>query len=324
MNIAAGSGRGAIGSFVINTGALINGLHSIAWSVTDDQGRTEGIGSRNFVVSNADDAAADAPAGLPTTPLGKADNLDGAIAGTRQIIGRVGFAPDTPYQLVTADGAGIRHLRVPEADRVELDLGGPVETGYLVVGEDLFPLPVGSHVYTPSGRFTWAPVAGFLGPFDLIFVTPDGRIPVRIEIVARASGPEHDGLSMWIDSPAFSSHVSGVFAIAGWALDPYAWTGTGIDAVHVWATRTDTGSDPAWGAPGQTSLLATPVFLGAAQLGGARPDVAAAFGAQFDRAGYSLTVQGLTPGVYDLVVYAHSAGTGQWEDARSVRVTIER
>lgn len=45
--------RGAIGSYSFNTATLTNGLHTIAWSVTDSAGRTEGIGSRLFFVLNS-------------------------------------------------------------------------------------------------------------------------------------------------------------------------------------------------------------------------------------------------------------------------------
>ena len=44
--------NGAIGFRVLDTTALTNGLHTIAWVVTDNQGATEGIGSRFFTVSN--------------------------------------------------------------------------------------------------------------------------------------------------------------------------------------------------------------------------------------------------------------------------------
>jgi uncharacterized protein YkwD len=43
---------GAVGYLVINTTTLANGLHTIAWSVTDSLGRSEGIGSRYFWVFN--------------------------------------------------------------------------------------------------------------------------------------------------------------------------------------------------------------------------------------------------------------------------------
>jgi hypothetical protein len=42
----------AVGYRVIDTTALANGLHTLAWVVTDDQGRADGIGSRYFWVQN--------------------------------------------------------------------------------------------------------------------------------------------------------------------------------------------------------------------------------------------------------------------------------
>jgi hypothetical protein len=43
---------GAVGYFYLDTTTLSNGLHSIAWSVTDNMGRIEGIGNRLFWVRN--------------------------------------------------------------------------------------------------------------------------------------------------------------------------------------------------------------------------------------------------------------------------------
>ena len=65
----------------------------------------------------------------------------------------------------------------------------------------------------------------------------------------------------------------------------------GIDTIHVWAY-------PLSGA--------APVFLGVASQGVSRPDVAAAYGEEFGRAGYQLNVQGLGAGDYDLAVFAWS------------------
>ena len=43
---------GAVGYFVLDTTSLANGIHTISWSVTDNLGRAEGIGSRYFWVQN--------------------------------------------------------------------------------------------------------------------------------------------------------------------------------------------------------------------------------------------------------------------------------
>ena len=110
-----------------------------------------------------------------------------------------------------------------------------------------------------------------------------------------------------VDTPQDGSPVSTRFTIAGWALDAAAATGTGVDAVHVWAY-------PAAGGAG--------VFAGAGVLGDARPDVGAFFGAQFANAGYHLEVSTLAPGTYTLVVYGHSTVTGAFSVEQHVRVTI--
>ncbi len=49
-NIAEASG--AIGSFQLDTTMLANGLHTLAWLVTDSAGNSQGIGSRYFYVQN--------------------------------------------------------------------------------------------------------------------------------------------------------------------------------------------------------------------------------------------------------------------------------
>jgi hypothetical protein len=43
---------GAVFNYILNSPSYPNGLHSIAVSVTDNLGRTEGIGSRYFWVQN--------------------------------------------------------------------------------------------------------------------------------------------------------------------------------------------------------------------------------------------------------------------------------
>ena len=101
--------------------------------------------------------------------------------------------------------------------------------------------------------------------------------------------------------------------LAGWAADLDAAEGTGIDTLHAWAYPL------AGGAPCSSA---------AAAYGGARPDVAGVHGDQFRDSGYGLFVQGLTPGNYDLAVFAveHRSGGfragqgGQGDGSRSVDI----
>lgn len=111
-----------------------------------------------------------------------------------------------------------------------------------------------------------------------------------------------------IDTPANGATVGPLlFALGGWAVDTSAPTGTGIDAIHVWAF-------PVAGGP--------PTFVGTPVLGGSRPDVAAYLGnSRFTPSGYNMVVR-LPPGQYDLSVYAHSTVTRTFDYWQVVRVTM--
>jgi hypothetical protein len=83
--------------------------------------------------------------------------------------------------------------------------------------------------------------------------------------------------------------------------------GTGVGTVHIWAY-------PQAGGP--------PVFMGAAEYGGQRPDVADVHGPQFAASGYGLDNVVLPPGTYDIAVFAYSTVTGAFAPAKTVRVLV--
>ena len=108
-----------------------------------------------------------------------------------------------------------------------------------------------------------------------------------------------------IDSPVAGS-VGQPLTVRGWAVDGTVPTGTGVDAVHVYAT-------PAGGAA---------VFLGAATYGQSRPDVGSAHGSRFTPSGFTLTApSALPPGAYTITVYSHTTG-GAFNAAAAVGVTL--
>ena len=199
-------------------------------------------------------------------------------------------------------------MQLADLNRLELWLG-PTDAGYLEASGTLRDLPPGSHLDPATGHFTWAPAPGYFGTYRLAFVQGGAQTLVDVTLRFVTSDPGQSDVRLFVDTPTDQAVVSGPVTIAGWALAPQASIGSGIDAVHMWATRTDVP-----GAPAQ--------FVGAAALDGQRPDVAAVFGAQFDRAGFGFTTSVLGPGDYDIVVYAWCHRTGRWEDARMVRVTL--
>ena len=204
-------------------------------------------------------------------------------------------------------------LRGEELDRFELALGertGETHSGYLRVGDGLGPLPVGSNLDRESGAFTWSPGVGFVGAYDLVFIRSAGSQPVarrEVRIILHPKGSGHVGAQAVIDTPRSQQDVAQPFALGGWAADVNAATGTGIDTLHVWAY-------PLTGGP--------PVFLGTATYGGARPDVAAIHGDQFRDSGFGLTIQGLTPGNYDLAVFPWSNVSNGFTPPQVVRITV--
>jgi hypothetical protein len=114
---------------------------------------------------------------------------------------------------------------------------------------------------------------------------------------------------MSIDAPGNNQTVGQPFLVAGWATDLAAASGTGVDAVQVWAYP-----NPGSGTPAR--------FVGHATLGGARPDVAAFFGPNAERSGYGLMASGLPAGVYDLAVFMHSTVLGTFTNVQVVRITV--
>jgi hypothetical protein len=96
--------------------------------------------------------------------------------------------------------------------------------------------------------------------------------------------------------------------VAGWALDPAAASGAGVGTVHLWAQK-----------PGATG----PVFLGVAEVGLARPDVAAAHGAHHADAGFAWSGELPESGTWEITAYVWVGRTGRFEDARRVTLVVK-
>ncbi len=109
-----------------------------------------------------------------------------------------------------------------------------------------------------------------------------------------------------IDTLAPNASVTVPFRLGGWALDGAASSGTGVDVVNVYAY-------PDSGGP--------PLFAGSAVYGGPRSDLTPYFGNAFFQSGFGLAVDGLAPGGYTMVAYAHSTVSGAFTPA-VVHVTV--
>ena len=136
------SASAPIGAYTFDTSTLTDGLHTIAWSVSDSAGRNEGIGSRFFNVLNAvPDAARDAALrAAPARVVGPTAMLGRHRVGTGGVWGRTGFDMETAWIAMRANATRTYTVRLPELGRLELWLGAPVDAGYLVAGGTLQPL----------------------------------------------------------------------------------------------------------------------------------------------------------------------------------------
>lgn len=200
----------ALGVLGIDTTTLANGVHTIAWLVTDNSTppQAAGIGSRYFTVANGSSSLRLAPdtAGtasvvvkntaamtLPATAHVDAPTLAEEIAGVTvdatTIESRKGFDPELPFSKVRmvekratilAEELGRVELRVRGSDGT----AGVTLSGYLRGPDgELGPLPIGSQLDPASGAFTWMPGVGFSGAYDFVFVRWDhGRVIGRQEV----------------------------------------------------------------------------------------------------------------------------------------------
>jgi len=290
------AGRGAIGAFLLDTTTMTNGLHTIAWSVTDSLGRTEGVGSRFFTVLN------------PTAPVADGSTVSARPAAARAarraaspplaVLGRTGFDLASPFTAMRADDAGVYHVRLPEFGRLELQFSAAIDGAALEAGDGaLRPLPVGARV--DGTQFGWMPPVGYVGVYRMSFMVGCARVIVAVTVAPVTREPE-GASEVTMALTAATVLAEGRVRVTGSASDPQASIGAGIGAVHVWA-RSLTAQ------PGTT---AEPMFLGAATVG-------------LDRSGTGFQLEASLPvGTYELTAYVWSTRTGRFEDARSVVVIV--
>ncbi len=144
------------------------------------------------------------------------------------------------------------------------------------------------------------------GVWDIV-VMPRSTVTGAFEVARVTRITVDPAVLITIDAPAATT--TNPFTLRGWTIDRRATSSGGIDTLHVYAyPNPGSGTQPIW--------------LGAVTPNQSRPDVAAAYGSQYNLSGYSLPV-GLAPGVYDLVIFAHSSLTNSFDNARLIRITVQ-
>jgi endonuclease/exonuclease/phosphatase family metal-dependent hydrolase len=118
------------------------------------------------------------------------------------------------------------------------------------------------------------------------------RATATLAVLAATVGGASATPLICIDTPARGSTVAPSFLLAGWTLDLSSTSGTGVSQIHAWAYPVSGGS---------------PIFAGTMS-SGARPDVAAVFGARYANSGFNIGAY-LPPGSYVLVLTPWSSIT---------------
>jgi len=186
--------NGAIGYYSIDTTALKNGVHTIAWIVTDNGGNSDGIGSRFFAVQNSGAGEKGRAEARKSGRAEKDESRRGAPACAPA------FDPSSPVfdpcsRSLTFDE--IKTVEIKELEPVEINLfdgmifNSKLE-GYLMVGDKLRGLPIGSTLDTGKGIFYWQPGPGFIGEYSFVFIRKDeeGRYTRRNLIILIKPGRE--------------------------------------------------------------------------------------------------------------------------------------
>jgi hypothetical protein len=217
-------------------------------------------------------------------------------------VGRtVGPPPATPVSVapsVLASGIASVDLIVTASSSAGSEFFDPGAGWLCHLGASIPGVTVNSVAYLSptTARVNVSTVNSIPGLKPITMVNPDGRTATGAPMLR-----VQPGQYITIDLPQPGAAPQPV-VVRGWAVDGTAASGTGVDAVHIYAGST---------------------FLGAATYGLARPDVGADHGSRFTNSGYSFTAAGsLPPGAYTITAYGHSTVTGNFTMATSVNVTL--
>lgn len=170
--------NGAVGFMTIDTTAYVNGVHTIAWSVQDDAGNTDGIGSRYFTILNTGGSErANSARGFAS--LGFLD-AHTAIDYMGPVFARKGFNISGSMDELPLDENNTAIMTIKEVEPIHIQLGANISgaKGYLVVDGGLAPLPVGTTFNEATGSFSWQPGPGFVGTYHFVFVFNTGSGPL--------------------------------------------------------------------------------------------------------------------------------------------------
>ena len=164
--------NGAHAYFDFDTTAYTNGVHTIYWIATDSGGNADGIGSRYYTIQNSGSSRSGSKiAGnnhrKPIIKFEELSNLPFNYFKSIKI--KKGYWRNIQSKIIQSDEKNIVKIEIRELERMELIISN-VEAGYMLAGNKIHPLPVGSTLDTQNGIFSWIPGPGFFGNYRMVFV----------------------------------------------------------------------------------------------------------------------------------------------------------
>jgi hypothetical protein len=157
---------GALAYYDFNTTGYDNGMHTIQFAAADNAGNTDGIGSRYFNIYNLGSINSLSHASIQEQ-YSKAEISDITVDYSDPVKMRKGNKTNIIPEILYPGESGNIDIEIKEVERIEIHLSDRISnctyTGYLEVGEQLWPLPIGSTLDTERGIFYWSPGPGFIG-----------------------------------------------------------------------------------------------------------------------------------------------------------------
>jgi hypothetical protein len=172
----------AVGYYYLDTTAYDNGVHTIAWTVSDNAGNEDGVGSRYFIIENVVTSDNTSAASSINT-----DKMKQAPISGSPVYVKTGYADNAPLASYYPDPEGVITVTIFECERIEIRFNDnqtepSAVSGYMEVSGQLRPLPIGSTFDSKAGVFTWQPGPGFVGEYRFMFglQTREGQVSGKI------------------------------------------------------------------------------------------------------------------------------------------------
>jgi hypothetical protein len=161
---------GAVGYFYFDTTGYADGVHTIQWTATDNEGRTDGIGSRYFTIDNTN--------GSDVSPfhLAETTDLSNLVANpSNPVFLSKGFNTRAlPVELYSDLKGNIDFcIRELEPLQIKFPEGYKIVAAGLVSANKIHQMPVGSAVDYEKGTINWMPGLAYQGLYTLGVVAKD-------------------------------------------------------------------------------------------------------------------------------------------------------